>query len=292
MIHNSNTTTSDLTVEIVRCANGHDFTAIIINGTRITNSKCCGRWTTVRKFKVQREVMAEAIAEAPAERAVGGVIRSFTSRLVRHGDFPFPEFTGLRVMMMPVIIGRPDSLPDHSEAWRAAFGVISVLAHEHYGSVGYLTVDEAEVPAGETHRRPGMHVDGYGTDAPAPYGGGGRGYGGGDDLGGGTGMLCAATCAPMRVWTGTIAGSPGIDGSCEHMRGKLGAGAVLEPNVAYWCSPMLVHEAMPMSETGRRQFVRLSLPSSAPWHEGYTPNPMAQPTGPILPARAEMGYRP
>jgi hypothetical protein len=65
-------------------------------------------------------------------------------------------------------------------------------------------------------------------------------------------------------------------------------------NEVYWCNPTAVHESIPMVADVARQFVRLSMPSMAPWHEGYTRNPLGvEPTGPIHPWRAEfMAYHP
>jgi hypothetical protein len=64
------------------------------------------------------------------------------------------------------------------------------------------------------------------------------------------------------------------------------------PGVAYWCGPLTVHEALPMRQETARQFVRLSGPSDAPWHEGYTVNPLGiRPTGPIAPRRPDRYMR-
>ncbi len=211
----------------------------------------------------------------------------FESKYEKRGLFKFPAYTGLRIMMMPVVIGEPSSLPDKYDDWRRAFRELSDFAFEHEGRVGYLTIDECRVGTGETQRRPGMHVDGVGG-----WGGGGS-WGGGSGARGGTGMIVAASCNGTRVWSQSFDGEPGRDGDCEHLRSQLsGSGETLKPGVAYWCGHLCVHEAVPASAPGPRQFVRLSLPSNAPWFHGYTCNPLVRPTGPIFPSRAEMGYRP
>lgn len=68
---------------------------------------------------------------------------------------------------------------------------------------------------------------------------------------------------------------------------------VLQPGVVYHCGPMTVHAVLPMTEDCHRSFVRVSMPSNAPWYEGYTENPMGErPAGPIHPHRAtQMAYR-
>ncbi len=67
----------------------------------------------------------------------------------------------------------------------------------------------------------------------------------------------------------------------------------MQPNTLYWCSPLCVHESLMTRHPAARQFVRVSMPSDAPWHEGYTPNPLGiLPTGPIHGPRKGMRYRP
>ncbi len=65
------------------------------------------------------------------------------------------------------------------------------------------------------------------------------------------------------------------------------------PNRVYHCGPLTVHESLPVWQTVPRQFIRISMPSDAPWYEGYTENPLGiKPTGPIHPRREkQMGYR-
>ena len=77
-----------------------------------------------------------------------------------------PEYAGLRVMMMPVIIGNPESIPEFMKQYRALFESMcgDPSAAVHVGATGYLTVDEKEVQAGESSRRPGLHVDGAGKE--------------------------------------------------------------------------------------------------------------------------------
>lgn len=191
----------------------------------------------------------------------------------------FPIFSGIRVMMLPFLLDDLDSIPDEIEHWRFAIDQM-ISASAVNSGVAYLTIDEANVKAGETHRRPGMHVDGCGA-----WGGGGSWAR--------NGMLVAASREGCRGWAQTFEGHPGSHGSCEHMRVQCGSATRMRANRIYWCSPFAVHEAVPMSENTQRQFVRLSMPNNSPWFEGYTENPKGiRPTGPILPPRDEfMSFR-
>lgn len=205
------------------------------------------------------------------------------SEIVPKGHVNFPAYTGTRVMMMPFHIHNPfGSLPDTLEHYKGVVTAMCAMSRVVYGT-GYLTVDEAFVRAGETHRRPGLHIDGAGS------------WGGGGSWGSG-GMLVAASVAGSRAWHRQLMGEPGPEGDCSHLWAQLkdDESIILGPGEVFWCSPTCVHEAIPMVVDVERQFIRLSMPNDAPWYEGYTENPLGiKPTGPVLPARAEfMGYRP
>ena len=209
----------------------------------------------------------------------------FESRCEWCGSLTLPAFTGTRVMMLPVVIGEPASLPDELSHWRDAFAKLSAFAPEHTGKTGYLTIDEKVVEREATHRRAGLHVDGI-------YNGGAGGWGGGGGGGWGSvgnGMLTVSSPAGCRAYTGPFVGWPGNEGEAEHLRNQLGAPIMFEAEQVWWVDGLCVHESVPMARPTPRTFARLSLPSVAPWFEGYTVNPKVAPTGPILPRRVFMG---
>lgn len=198
------------------------------------------------------------------------------------GEREVPRDTGLRIMMMPFRLDDPGTVPFPV----AKFVANVVRLGPCQSGVGYLTVDDALVRAGETHRRPGLHVDGSGLwGGPGPGGSWGA-----------RGMLVAASHLGSRAWDQEVDGSIGPDGECERLRTQLQPEKErrLWMDHVYWLSPRCVHEGLPMKRTTRRTFIRISMPSEAPWFDGYTPSPFGvMPTGPILPARvAQMGYRP
>jgi hypothetical protein len=193
------------------------------------------------------------------------------------GEVRFPAFSGLRVMMLPVALDDPRTFP---EAYR---GLVSELVERSpvRRGVGYLTVDEALVRGGESHRRPGIHVDSTGAWS------GGPAYAG-------NGMLVVASDVGGVAWPGDHAGDVGPDGDCDHLRAALPPSVPMRAGRVYRCSATMLHEGVPLQRDALRQFVRLSLPTTAPWYEGYTSSPCGVlPTGPVLPRRAaQMGYRP
>lgn len=206
----------------------------------------------------------------------------FTSEFHKVGEVSLPPFTSTRVMMLPVVIGDRDSIPDFAAHYKwTAWRLAHMADPEHLGKVGYLTIDEKIVLAGTTHRRAGMHVDG-GND---------RGWGGGGGWAGkATGMLTVSSHAGCRAWAQEFEGEVGDEGDCEHLFDELkSSGTLLAPDIVYWLSGLCVHESLAQPSDVKRQFVRLSLPSTAPWYEGYTENPLGvKPTGPILPRRKFM----
>lgn len=212
---------------------------------------------------------------------------TFESRLTDLGPVAIPPFSGTRVMMMPFVLDDPASLPPSLSAWIDTVAELVALASTR-GGVAYLTIDEARLNAGEIHRRPGLHVDGL--DERGRHGG----WGGGGGGWGANGMLTASTHVGCRAWNQTFHGEAASD--CEHLRSELldSARVTLHPGRAYAFGALTVHESIPVERACERQFVRLSMPSDAPWFDGYTVNPMGvRPTGPILPRRSEqMGWRP
>jgi hypothetical protein len=211
----------------------------------------------------------------------------FLSDITKVGAMVFPEWSGVRVQHMPIRMQDPDSLPDWMPQWKEALATLFTMCREAKG-VGYLTVDELDVPRGVTHRRPGLHVDGMGS-----WGGGGTWAS--------DGMLTTSNVAACVAWKQNFHGQPlpGLDagdpleGACEHLRWqcKDENSIVLQPGIVYRCSPLCVHESLPMKEWSRRTFVRLSLPSGCPWPVNCTRNPKVEPDGPLgAPRRIEGRY--
>lgn len=204
----------------------------------------------------------------------------FTSKFSKVGVTSLPPFSGTRVMMLPILIGDVDSFPDFVHQYRPTAHNLFLIKPEYFGRVGYLTVDEKVVDSRQTHRRAGLHVDG----------GSGRGWGGGTWAHRSTGMLTVSSHPGCRAWAQDFLGEVGDEGSCDHLRDEiLSEGTVLGAGEVYWMDGLCVHESIPQPNSVARQFVRLSLPSDAPWYEGYTENPLGVlPTGPILPRRKFM----
>lgn len=207
----------------------------------------------------------------------------FTSEYREIGPVTLPDFSGLRVMMMPLILGDLNSIPPMLANWKATLASLFEMGG-HHGKVGYITIDEKTVTPGATHRRAGKHVDGVFQGRAGGWGGGGGSWGAA-----GTGMLTVSSPAGCRCFRGTFVGWPGNEGECDHLADQCKDGELLKERTVYWVDGMCVHESVPMVDPVNRQFVRLSLPSDGPWFEGYTENPLGvKPSGEILPRREFM----
>lgn len=227
-------------------------------------------------------------------------------------EVPFPNFSGLRILHMPIILGEEDSIPKDLHGYLPLLEIAASKFPQHAGDVVYFTIDEKKLKTGQTHRRPGLHVDGWHKVKVGEHyigGGGGSWGGGGGSWGGasysvgsykktldneGTGLLTAANKIGCRAWMKTYSGEPEAEGDCEHMRSLFpkSKGVLLQPNQLYWLNPLCVHESIPVTEDMDRQFVRISLPSNSDWYEGCTPNPLGVlPTGSVKPRRTRfMGF--
>jgi hypothetical protein len=216
----------------------------------------------------------------------------FESKCEPHAIIDLPGFTGIRIMMMPVIIGdmssMPSTLKDYENAIAQMFEVDkSRVGMKNAGKVGYLTIDEKKVKAATSHRREGKHVDGIYQGESGAWGGGSGGSWGSR----GTGMITVSNIVGCRAWNQSFSGWPEYEGECDHLAEQIrdDAEVIFEPMRAYWLDGLCVHESIPQHVDTYRQFVRLSLPSLGPWFEGYTENPLGVlPTGPILPRRKFM----
>lgn len=187
-----------------------------------------------------------------------------------------PKPSHIRILMMPFLIHNLDTLP-LSEEWRG-------IVHQMKGGlplhgIAYLTIDERTVPAGFTHRRPGLHVDGWVDDVnDGGWGGGGWGI---------TGWSTLSSHVGCIAYKQSFKGLPKSFGDCEHLREECKQGEFLEASHIYLMGNLAVHKSVPILKETLRQFVRLSFPSEAGWPISCTPNPLGIKPKKLLPARPE-----
>lgn len=185
-----------------------------------------------------------------------------------------PSWCGDRIYMHPIDLSGPVVLPYGVCRWQPLVDcALSSLPIRE--GIGYVTIDEKEVVAGQTHRRGGAHTDGnylYGWK-------GGGGWMTGTDgrylpeekhkaqyCSTTGGMLITSSHEGCRVWQGEYAGEPRQGGDCEHLRSQLAkmTNLLLEPFKLYWMNSTAIHESLPMPQTVRRSLLRITLPADAP----------------------------
>lgn len=99
----------------------------------------------------------------------------YKSIVQRRGPVTFPEFTGERIYMHE--FRKSTGLPPEYKRWRDT--VEQMLDGIDTDGPIYLMVDQGVVAPGHSHRRPGVHIDGYWHPALQAHGGfgfGGHGY--------------------------------------------------------------------------------------------------------------------
>lgn len=225
----------------------------------------------------------------------------------RVGSCKFPQPTNIHVDMLPFRFGDIMSLPKHLCRYHSLIEACPYSKSEK-GKVGYLTVHEGYVHAGETQRPAGLHIQrpgmfrGYCDDknkneneedngkvgypssfqAAVEYSPSGVGIFNGSDRYEGGIYLATSTgrhVGACRVWDALIDNRvPGIvddDGHCENLRHVIGGrGKVLRDNELIWITDCTPYESVPQKDGGYCQFFQVTGPNISHWYEDYsTPNP-------------------
>ena len=99
--------------------------------------------------------------------------------MTQFGTVTFPEYSGVRCLMMPYIRGVPDSIPDEYASYRDIVAAIYLTK----GDIGYLTIDESPALKGAPHRGArakfgrALHTEGGLRPNSGMLGWGGSGWG-------------------------------------------------------------------------------------------------------------------
>lgn len=219
-----------------------------------------------------------------------------TSTVHQRGAVTFPAFTGERVYMREFT--KAAGLPAGLLRWQET--VDAMLDGIDARGPVYLMVDQLPVRAGSTHRRPGVHVDGYWHPALSCHGGGGGGHGSvpathgawpathrsvpfshsWEPAPGGHGsvptrhshsgshaetIIVATDVFGCVAFDGAYDAAPSKGGDCAHVdtAGMLRVG--MAPGYA-WAGHTLtmLHESIPVRRDCLRTVVRLNVPGWAP----------------------------
>lgn len=161
---------------------------------------------------------------------------------------PFPEFTGERIYMRRIVDG---IVPPDLARWAPT--IEAMLAGVNVGGPVYLMVDQMRVAKGETHRRPGMHVDGWWDEKAGSHG---HRRGAGVQT-----LVLAATHEGCRAFVGSYDdASVGDGGDCSAVDARGMDVVPMAPGRAYHGdAATLLHESVPCAEDCERTVVRLNV---------------------------------
>ncbi len=197
----------------------------------------------------------------------------------RNQTISFPEFTGIRCLMMPYIQGEPDSLPQKQSSYR---DIVSSVYLKR-GDVGFLTIDESPVMAGAAHRGDrAKHGRALHTEAGRipgriyRWGGGGWGSRHAVTLDRDVRVLLANnlddSCA---VWDSEHEDTSS-DGDIGHLSHEYpySDAVFMKSGEVHEIGILTPHESLPASWTFNRQFLRIVSSGVHGREEYFTENPL------------------
>jgi len=215
------------------------------SGAHITDAFNVGSVPSLPKLNTNRLKELRKAADGVRNRA-----RMMESRVVKQGPVTFPEFTGERLYMMPFRVHNDGSidLPVANMRWMPT--IKAMLAGIFTSSNDlYLMVDQAEVKAGQPHRRGGVHIDGNWVDAAKedklfnP-----------DEL-----LLLASDVFGCKAYTGIYdLRQVGSGGDCTNVKLENAKEVRMEPGYVYAGTVATLHESVPVAQDCKRTLVRIN----------------------------------
>ncbi len=172
------------------------------------------------------------------------------------GKIVFPENIGERIYMLPFT--KQQGLPESAKRWQSTVDQM-LVGVETDGPI-YLMIDQGFVKAGNSHRRPGLHIDGNWIEENRCHGGGGgshhhRGPDMTDEL-----IILASDVIGCRAYAGDFTGLPGENGDCYHIVIDGLEKIDLSPYKVYAGNVSMLHESIPVDIDCMRTMIRLNVP--------------------------------
>lgn len=213
------------------------------------------------------------------------------------GDTVFPAWQGERIYMRPFL--KADGLPQDLSRWQPT--VDAMLDGIDTDQPVYIMIDETEVEAGKTQRRPGLHIDGYWDPGITAYGShraiasGHRGTPGRHqprpprepstpprhrsippghssgsmlwkdaDFAAPEGIILASSVSAAEGYLGIYEGPIGEMGDCAHIDISDMEVLQMESGRVYAGNVNCLHQSLPVEVDCRRSLVRLNVPGWTP----------------------------
>lgn len=194
-------------------------------------------------------------------------------------NIQFPEYSGLRCLMMPYIQGVPESVPDEYRVYDDV--VRSVYIRK--GDVGYLTIDESPVKRGDPHRGArakfgrALHTE-VGRDPNRVYTWGGGSWGGRHrvTLDSDVKILLAnnldGSCA---IWY-EDRDNTSVDGDIGDLADEYpySSSVLMKSGEVHEIGILTPHESIPVTQDINRQFLRIVSSGVHGREEYFTVNPL------------------
>lgn len=195
------------------------------------------------------------------------------------GDVSFPEYTNERIYMRPfrIDIGLPDDL----KRWQPT--VDAMLDGITTDRTCFLMIDQSPTFAGRTHRRGGVHIEGYWNGealchgdtlpprhapkpiwAPKPTWRSGGSSWSESDYSEPEGTLLAASVAACRCYVGEWEGPIGDGGDCSGVDVSSLRTIDCQHGRCYAGNVTMLHESIPVQRDGVRTLVRITVPGWTP----------------------------
>lgn len=198
--------------------------------------------------------------------------------LYNQAKFPSINLSKLiNINMMPFELDNVISLPEYLKDYISlVLKAVSNITRNPIEPIAYLTIHESFVEKGKTQRRPGLHTDASKIYIKNQFNFSGAYHWGGGPVGGiiiGSNLSDTTKIYNCRVNDDII----GKHGDLEHIRELLSDehSIVNKENELYLISDHTPHEALPMTESGYRQFFRLVFGKVDVWYTQHsTPNPL------------------
>ena len=189
-----------------------------------------------------------------------------TSHIQQIGRVSFPAFTGERVYMREFT--KAEGLPPDLRRWQ---DTVDAMLHEvdAPGSI-YIMIDQGEVQQNQSHRRAGLHLDGYWCAATAKHRG--SHVGSWDtkpawsycDFSAPEAIILASDVCASRAFAGGWDGHCGEGGDCSHVDVSALNEVQLLGGLAYAGNVSVLHESLPVLQATKRTLVRLNVPGWTP----------------------------
>jgi hypothetical protein len=199
---------------------------------------------------------------------------TFNSILQQRGNVTFPTFTEEHIYMRRFL--KREGLPFDLARWQPT--VDDMLVGIEVDGPLYLMVDQSTVIAGNTQRRPGLHIDGYWCESIQAHGQhrGRPGHIGTWDTPGSRWKQCdfeepeaillASDVSASRALIGEWEGTVGEGGDCSSISTRGLQAQTLKAGRAYAGNVTMLHESLPVAENCKRTLVRINVPGWEPKH--------------------------